>query len=396
MEGLNLLIVEDNQLNMEIACDILGMKGVKLTCAWDGMQAVDIFTLNPEYTFDAILMDMRMPKMDGCEASSTIRASGRADAKTIPIIACTANAFSEDIAATQNAGMNAHVSKPLDFTVLEHVLAKVISNRADLKEFQEHRQHNAPAQQAPAPQDDEPQDTAQAEAQSDPESKTAVATELETTKPEPTKLESAKPEPSALEPAKPEVAAPEVTEPPATEPEPPVTEPTAVATPVPDAAAEVPAEQTFPADTTDVAVSEEAAPSAATAAPSPELPNEAQPSLAAAPEVPAANGTPTVPDLKVAPVSAPEEQELNLELHDAAEISVDADEVSTADAQAASKPTPMTTATSSALREELSDSTEQRAKANKLGGYFAKRPKRSTISVRSELDRVASELRNSK
>ena len=392
MEGLNLLIVEDNQLNMEIACDILGMKGVKLTCAWDGMQAVDIFTLNPEYTFDAILMDMRMPKMDGCEASSTIRASGRADAKTIPIIACTANAFSEDIAATQNAGMNAHVSKPLDFTVLEHVLAKVISNRADLKEFQEHRQHNAPVQQAPAPQDDEPQDTAQAEAQSVPESETAVATELETTKPEPTKLESAKPEPSALELAKPEATAPEVTEPPATEPEPPVTEPTAEATPVPDAAAEVPAEQTFPADTTDVAVSEEAAPSAATAAASPELPNEAQPPLAAVPEVPAANGTPTVPDLKV----APEEQELNLELHDAAEISVDADEVSTADAQAASKPTPMTTATSSALREELSDSTEQRAKANKLGGYFAKRPKRSTISVRSELDRVASELRNSK
>ena len=396
MEGLNLLIVEDNQLNMEIACDILGMKGVKLTCAWDGMQAVDIFTLNPEYTFDAILMDMRMPKMDGCEASSTIRASGRADAKTIPIIACTANAFSEDIAATQNAGMNAHVSKPLDFTVLEHVLAKVISNRADLKEFQEHRQHNAPVQQAPAPQDDEPQDTAQAEAQSVPESETAVATELETTKPEPTKLESAKPEPSALEPAKPEATAPEVTEPPATEPEPPVTEPTAEATPVPDAAAEIPAEQTFPADTTDVAVSEEAVPSAATAAPSPELPNEAQPPLAAAPEVPAANGTPTVPDLKVAPASAPEEQELNLELHDAAEISVDADEISTADAQAASKPTPMTTATSSALREELSDSTEQRAKANKLGGYFAKRPKRSTISVRSELDRVASELRNSK
>ena len=385
MEGLNLLIVEDNQLNMEIACDILGMKGVKLTCAWDGMQAVDIFTLNPEYTFDAILMDMRMPKMDGCEASSTIRASGRADAKTIPIIACTANALSEDIAATQNAGMNAHVSKPLDFTVLEHVLAKVISNRADLTEFQEHRQHNAPAQQAPTPQDDEPQDTAQAEAQSVPESKTAVATELETTKSEPSKLESAKPEPSALEPTKPEPTKPEVTEP-------PVTEPTAVATPVPDAAAEVPAELTFPADTAEVAVSEEAAPSAATATPSPELPNEAQPPLAAAPEVPAAHGTPTVPDLKV----APEEQELNLELHDAAEISVDADEVSTAHAQAASKPTPMTTATSSALREELSDSTEQRAKANKLGGYFAKRPKRSTISVRSELDRVASELRNSK
>ena len=71
--------------------------------------------------------------MDGCEASSQIRASSKADATTIPIIACTANAFTEDIAATQSAGMNAHVSKPLDFSVLEHVLAKVIASRSDLE-----------------------------------------------------------------------------------------------------------------------------------------------------------------------------------------------------------------------------------------------------------------------
>lgn len=135
LSGLNILIVEDNQLNMEIACDILGMKGVKLTCAWDGLQAVDIFNSHPAFTYDAILMDMRMPKMDGCEASATIRASTKEDARTIPIIACTANAFTEDIAATQNAGMNAHVSKPLDFTVLEHVLARVIVNRSDFHEL---------------------------------------------------------------------------------------------------------------------------------------------------------------------------------------------------------------------------------------------------------------------
>ena len=132
LDGLHILIVEDNQLNMEIACDILGMKGVTLTSAWDGEQAVDIFNKSPEYSFDVILMDMRMPNMDGCEASSQIRASGKADATTIPIIACTANAFTEDIAATQSAGMNAHVSKPLDFNVLENVMGKLIANRTDL------------------------------------------------------------------------------------------------------------------------------------------------------------------------------------------------------------------------------------------------------------------------
>lgn len=131
LTGLHILIVEDNQLNMEIVCDILGMKGVKVTCAWDGVQAVEIFNNNPPYTYDAILMDMRMPCMDGCEASSTIRASKKEDAKTIPIIACTANAFAEDITATQNAGMNAHVSKPLDFTVLERVISRVIASRSD-------------------------------------------------------------------------------------------------------------------------------------------------------------------------------------------------------------------------------------------------------------------------
>ena len=150
LAGLNILIVEDNQLNMEIACDILGMKGVKLTCAWDGLQAVEIFTSHPAFTYDAILMDMRMPKMDGCEASSTIRASNKEDAKTIPIIACTANAFTEDIAATQSAGMNAHVSKPLDFTVLEHVLAKVIANRADFRKLVSIRAQNASTSAAAA------------------------------------------------------------------------------------------------------------------------------------------------------------------------------------------------------------------------------------------------------
>ena len=132
LEGLHILVVEDNELNMEIACDILQMKGVKVSCAWDGAEAVKVFKEADEYTFDAILMDMRMPNMNGCEASAAIRALGRADSLTVPIIACTANAFTEDITATQNAGMNAHVSKPLDFTVLERVLQKLVATRRDL------------------------------------------------------------------------------------------------------------------------------------------------------------------------------------------------------------------------------------------------------------------------
>ena len=136
LEGLHILVVEDNELNMEIACDILQMKGVKVSCAWDGAEAVKVFKEADEYTFDAILMDMRMPNMNGCEASAAIRALGRADSLTVPIIACTANAFTEDITATQNAGMNAHVSKPLDFTVLERVLQKLVATRRDLDVMQ--------------------------------------------------------------------------------------------------------------------------------------------------------------------------------------------------------------------------------------------------------------------
>ncbi|MDY2797726.1 MAG: ATP-binding protein [Anaerobiospirillum succiniciproducens] len=136
LEGLHILVVEDNELNMEIACDILQMRGVKVSCAWDGTEAVKVFKEADEYTFDAILMDMRMPNMNGCEASAAIRALGRADSLTVPIIACTANAFTEDITATQNAGMNAHVSKPLDFTVLERVLQKLVATRRDLDVMQ--------------------------------------------------------------------------------------------------------------------------------------------------------------------------------------------------------------------------------------------------------------------
>ena len=126
MRGLNLLVAEDNALNMEIVTDILEMKEVSVTQAWNGREAVEAFEKSEPNQFDAILMDVRMPIMDGCEATMALRKLERPDARTIPIIACTANAFSEDISSTQAAGMNAHVSKPIDFDILTETLSKLL------------------------------------------------------------------------------------------------------------------------------------------------------------------------------------------------------------------------------------------------------------------------------
>lgn len=122
LRGKKLLIAEDNEINMEIATEILSMHEVQVVQAWDGQQAMEIFSASQLHEFDAILMDMQMPNMDGCQAAHTIRTLDRADAATIPIIAVTANAFPEDIAKTQAAGMNAHIVKPIDFTVLCQLL----------------------------------------------------------------------------------------------------------------------------------------------------------------------------------------------------------------------------------------------------------------------------------
>ena len=122
LRGKKPLIAEDNEINMEIATEILSMNGVQVVQAWDGQQAVEIFSASQPHEFDAILMDMQMPNMNGCQAAQAIRTLERADATTIPIIAVTANAFPEDIAKTQAAGMNAHIVKPIDFTVLCQLL----------------------------------------------------------------------------------------------------------------------------------------------------------------------------------------------------------------------------------------------------------------------------------
>ena len=122
---MNVLLAEDNDLNAEIAQTLLESEGVIVTRANDGSEAVNLYVGRPAGSFDAILMDIMMPGMDGYEATRTIRLSEKADAATIPIIALTANAFAEDAKTAHDAGMNAHLSKPLDFEKLKNILARI-------------------------------------------------------------------------------------------------------------------------------------------------------------------------------------------------------------------------------------------------------------------------------
>ena len=124
LSGKRILLVEDNELNMEIATEILEMQNVKITQAFDGQQAVEIFRNSAVGYFDAILMDIQMPIMDGYEATKNIRKLPRRDAKEVAIIAVTANAFADDIIMAEKAGMNEHISKPIDFKELQKALTK--------------------------------------------------------------------------------------------------------------------------------------------------------------------------------------------------------------------------------------------------------------------------------
>ena len=126
LTGKRVLLAEDNELNMEIAVEILTMNGMEVVRAGNGAEAVEAFQKSPPYSIHAILMDMQMPVMDGCTAARAIRALDRPDAADVPIIAATANAFAEDIAKTTEAGMNGHISKPIDFAVLNRTLARLI------------------------------------------------------------------------------------------------------------------------------------------------------------------------------------------------------------------------------------------------------------------------------
>jgi CheY-like chemotaxis protein len=122
LQGMRVLLVEDNELNMEIAKEILEEEGVYITEAADGQMAVNLFTASEPGSYDAILMDIMMPVMNGYDATKAIRASKHPEAETIPIIAMTANAYREDVEMAKEAGMNAHVAKPIDVDLLLSIL----------------------------------------------------------------------------------------------------------------------------------------------------------------------------------------------------------------------------------------------------------------------------------
>ena len=130
IEGMRILLAEDNDLNREIAVDLLEDAGATVTEAENGQIALETFVKADPGSFDAVLMDVMMPVLGGYDATRAIRASGKADAATIPIIAMTANAFDEDIRKALDSGMNAHLAKPIDV----HMLIKTLSNFRHHKE----------------------------------------------------------------------------------------------------------------------------------------------------------------------------------------------------------------------------------------------------------------------
>lgn len=128
-EGLHLLIVEDQELNAEVLTDLLELEGITSEWAENGQKGMEQFEGSEEGHFDAILMDIRMPVLDGLAATREIRKLERPDAKTIPIIALSANAFEEDVKECLDAGMNRHLSKPVDIDALKAVLRDLIAEK---------------------------------------------------------------------------------------------------------------------------------------------------------------------------------------------------------------------------------------------------------------------------
>ncbi len=125
-KGRCFLVAEDNEINAEILCELLQMKGASSERRENGVRAVEEFRAAEPGTYDVILMDIQMPVMNGYEAARRIRSLNREDARKIPIIAMTANAFAEDVQAALEAGMNAHVAKPIDMDMLRAALGKVL------------------------------------------------------------------------------------------------------------------------------------------------------------------------------------------------------------------------------------------------------------------------------
>ena len=126
IRGLHILLAEDNELNMEIAEFLLQNEGAEVTKAWNGQEVVELFRKSAPGEFNVILMDVMMPVMNGYEATKMIRSLCREDAKRIPIIAMTANAFTEDRIRAKEAGMDEHIAKPVDMELLIKVIHKLV------------------------------------------------------------------------------------------------------------------------------------------------------------------------------------------------------------------------------------------------------------------------------
>lgn len=129
LSGLRILLAEDNELNWEVANELLSDLGVELEWAEDGKICLDKFRESPEGYYDAILMDIRMPHMTGYEATKAIRGLDHPDAMLIPIIAMSADAFSDDVHRCLECGMNAHIAKPIDIAELSRLLKRYVLNK---------------------------------------------------------------------------------------------------------------------------------------------------------------------------------------------------------------------------------------------------------------------------
>lgn len=133
LENITVLVVDDDKVNMEVLSELFKLKHINVLKAFNGEEAVEIFKNSKEHSIDVILMDMQMPVMGGCDAAVNIRNLNRNDAATVPIIALTANAFAEDIQATSKAGMDAHVTKPVNYNILfrtiyQFIIEKITQN----------------------------------------------------------------------------------------------------------------------------------------------------------------------------------------------------------------------------------------------------------------------------
>ena len=124
LAGLRVLLVEDNEMNMEIAEFLLKEQHMQVDRAWNGAQAVELFEQSETHAYDIVLMDIMMPVMDGLEAARRIRSLKREDAKTVPIFAMSANTFIDDIAKSREAGMDEHFTKPLDIEVIREAIGR--------------------------------------------------------------------------------------------------------------------------------------------------------------------------------------------------------------------------------------------------------------------------------